>query len=381
MHRRKILWLASWYPNRNDRFDGDFIQRHARAAAIGHDIHVIYVTEAAAGSGEGEEIHRATGLTEQIIYTDRTRGLFARVRKALRWKSRCQQAVADYVRTHGVPDAVHVHVPWKAGLIALWMKQKWNLPYIVSEHWGFYGELESGSAKDQPSWMMRLLGQVYAGAARVVTVSGYLSGLLKRTVGRGADVVIPNVVDTTLFFPGAKKYERFTFIHVSNMMEVKNVGLLLEAFARVIRNDAPAQLILVGNRDANYVDQARALGLLNDSVFFRGEVPYADVADEVRRAHALVVPSRSETFSCVTAEALCCGLPVVASAAGALPELVDDSNGLLVKPGDAEELVIAMRTMIKEYARFDSASIGAAAAGKWSYAAVSQAFDDLYAGL
>ena len=46
MQRKKILWLASWYPNRNDPFDGDFIQRHARAAAIDHDIHVIHVSEA-----------------------------------------------------------------------------------------------------------------------------------------------------------------------------------------------------------------------------------------------------------------------------------------------------------------------------------------------
>jgi len=381
MHRRKILWLASWYPNRNDRFDGDFIQRHARAAAIVHDIHVIYVTEAAAGSDEGEDIHRATGLTEQIIYTNTTQGLFVRVRKALRWKNRYQQAVAEYVRTHGVPDAVHVHVPWKAGLIALWIKQKWDLPYIVSEHWGFYSGLESATGKDQPSWMMRLLRQVYASAAKVVTVSDYLSGLLQRTVGRSADVVIPNVVDTTLFFPGEKKYERFTFIHVSNMMEVKNVGGLLEAFARVVRSDASAQLVLVGNRDAKYVEQARSLGLLNGSVFFRGEIPYADVAAEVRRAHALVVPSLSETFSCVTAEALCCGLPVVASAAGALPELVNESNGLLVKPGDVEDLALALEAMIKDYSKFDRAALAAAAARKWSYAAVSDAFGELYADL
>ena len=45
MQRKKILWLVSWYPNRNDKFDGDFIQRHARAAAIYHDVHVIFVTD------------------------------------------------------------------------------------------------------------------------------------------------------------------------------------------------------------------------------------------------------------------------------------------------------------------------------------------------
>ena len=66
--RKKILWLVSWYPNRDDRFDGDFIQRHARAAALVHDIHVIFVKDSPIDSPLEEEWNHATGLTEQLIY-------------------------------------------------------------------------------------------------------------------------------------------------------------------------------------------------------------------------------------------------------------------------------------------------------------------------
>ena len=46
--RKNILWLASWYPNKIDGFKGDFIQRHAKAAAIYEDVQVIHVENIAA---------------------------------------------------------------------------------------------------------------------------------------------------------------------------------------------------------------------------------------------------------------------------------------------------------------------------------------------
>ena len=81
MQRKKILWLVSWYPNINDRFDGDFIQRHARAAAIFHDVHVLFVKEATINEEVKEEIHQATGLTEQIIYFKKKSGFFQKFMK------------------------------------------------------------------------------------------------------------------------------------------------------------------------------------------------------------------------------------------------------------------------------------------------------------
>lgn len=80
MARKKILWLCSWYPNRTDPFDGDFIQRHARAAALYHDIQVIRVVADSAlapGVVETERTDQAH-LSEQIIYLGKGKGLMGR---------------------------------------------------------------------------------------------------------------------------------------------------------------------------------------------------------------------------------------------------------------------------------------------------------------
>jgi hypothetical protein len=73
--RKKILWLVSWYPNKYDPFDGDFIQRHARAASLYDDIHVFFIRFAE----EQKEVEQASGgeagLKEYIFYLPKKKGL------------------------------------------------------------------------------------------------------------------------------------------------------------------------------------------------------------------------------------------------------------------------------------------------------------------
>src|SRR6476620_3050755 len=114
MERKKILWLASWYPNKNDAFDGDFIQRHARAAAIHNDIHVIYVGEAVQEQPVSEDWNFVTGLTEQFVYFRKSGGFLSGLRKQNRWQQNFRRAIRSYISKNGQPDAIHVHVAWKA---------------------------------------------------------------------------------------------------------------------------------------------------------------------------------------------------------------------------------------------------------------------------
>src|SRR5437763_11060836 len=118
MQRKRILWLVSWYPNKNDRFNGDFVQRHAKAAAIHNDIHVIFVTEAGFNQPEEEAFNTSTGLTEQIIYYKSNKGLVGRIMKQWKWKKMWVKAIKEYINKNAHPDFIHVHIPWKVGIIA-----------------------------------------------------------------------------------------------------------------------------------------------------------------------------------------------------------------------------------------------------------------------
>lgn len=379
MQRKKILWLVSWYPNKNDRFDGDFIQRHARAAAIYNDVHVIFVADAEIKKAIEEEWNYSSGLTEQIVYFKKKTGILGRLRKQMIWKGLYQRSVKQYISKNGLPDFVHVHVPWKTGLIALWMKRKYGLDFIVSEHWGIYNTVVEGNIYTMLQLAQALIKRIFIKAKKVVSVSKFLSNGIGKITGRNADEIIFNVVDTTLFFYKEEKYSRFTFLHVSNMVALKNVRGILDSFNQMIKTTkAEVQLILIGNRDDEYVKYADELRLLNVSVFFKGEISYGEVAEEMQRSHCFILNSLMENSPCVIGEALCCGLPIVATNVGGIPELVEESNSKLIQPNDTKALADVMEYIWKNYSIFNQKRIAQKASERFSYFTIAERLNKLY---
>lgn len=379
MDRKKILWLVSWYPNKNDKFDGDFIQRHARAAAIYHNVHVIFVTDADMQKVKDEEWNYSTGLTEQIIYFQKKKGITAKVLKQLTWKNLFQQAVKNYIDKNGLPDCVHVHVPWKAGLIALWVKRKYKTEFIVTEHWGFYNNVVEDNFYTKPKLVQTLLKKILNEAKAFVSESDFLGKNVEVITGRKTNQLITNVVDTTLFFLNKEKYSKFTFIHVSSMIPLKNVKPIIDAFKKVLdTTQANLQLILIGNKAPQYSKYAKQMGLLNNSVFFRGEISYNEVAEEMQRSHCFILNSLIENSPCVIGEALCCGLPVIATDVGGVSELINETNSRLVHSNDIKALIDAMENIYKNYSSFNQHQIAEEASKKFSYSSIANQFDHLY---
>jgi len=379
MDRRNILWLVSWYPSKKDRFLGDFIQRHARAAAIFHNIHVIYVTDS--NESPREEVNEATGLTEQVIYIPKKRGVVNRILKQWRWRSAYLNAVQQYINKKGKPDLVHVHVPWKAGIIALQLKKKYNLDYIVSEHWGIYNRSVGDNYFTQPVYRRNFIRAIFFNARICLSVSQFLAESVISILGQKEFVIIPNVVDTTLFYHSSSKSEPFTFIHVSNMVPLKNVEGILKAFSDLVKIDENVRLLLIGNKKREVEFQQQYAYLINKNIFFIGEISYPEVASHMRRSHVLIMNSIMENAPCVISEALCCGLPVIATNVGGIPEMINETNGKLIPVNEEKSLSDAMKQMLINFNSYDQRSISKSATEKYSYSTISNAFNDVYNSL
>lgn len=376
--RKKILWLVSWYPNKYDAFDGDFVQRHATAAAVYDDIHLLFLKQHEEQSEVEKELRETGGLTEKIVYLPKQKGFFGKLNNHWQWQKFYKAEVDELVSIY-LPDIIHVQVPWKAGLVALWAKRKYQLPYIITEHWGIYNHIVADNIHTKSFLQQWLLKKIYKEAKTFVTVSCFLGDSVNKTLLKKRYTVIPNVVDTNLFLPTDVKHSRFTFLHVSNMAPLKNVGIIINSFHKFLKQtDTDAQLILIGNRDSQYPELAKKIGLLNQSVFFKGEVAYESVAKEMQLSHVFVLCSDTETFSCVTAEAICCGLPVIAAGRGALPELINSNNGLLVASINENELCDTMLKIFRHYHHFNLHQIALAAREKFSFAVVGRQFHELY---
>ena len=138
-------------------------------------------------------------------------------------------------------------------------------------------------------------------------------------------------------------------VSVARFEPPKDHATLLEALA--LLRGLEWQLDLVGDGPGEPAARARAARLcISGRVRFLGA--QEDVAAVLARAHIFALASRSEALPRSMLEAMCAGLPVVASAVGGIPEAIDDgTNGRLVPPGDADALAGALAELIGDACR------------------------------
>ena len=136
-------------------------------------------------------------------------------------------------------------------------------------------------------------------------------------------------------------------IHVSNFRPVKRVSTVIEVFARV-RRHVPSKLLMVGDGPdlAEATRLARSLGVADD-VEFLGEQEH--VVQLLSAADVFLLPSLQESFGLASLEALACGVPVVASRIGGIPEVVEDGvTGFLHPADDIEGMAASTRRLITD---------------------------------
>lgn len=158
-----------------------------------------------------------------------------------------------------------------------------------------------------------------------------------------------------VFAPNGEKI----LMHISNFRPVKRVPDVIEIFDQV-RREVPSKLILIGEGpEMSTVRKMIADKGLADDVFFLGK--QEDVAEVISMADIMLLPSEKESFGLVALEAMACGVPVVATMAGGLPEVVlDGVCGYLRPIGDVDGMARETIRLLKNeemYREFSKSSI------------------------
>ncbi len=148
--------------------------------------------------------------------------------------------------------------------------------------------------------------------------------------------VIPDFLDTAPRTFKVGPTDRPAILHISNFRPGKRIDVVVETFARVLR-EIPCELLLVGDgpERASAREHARTLGIEGSVRFLSGVESY----EALPEADVFLLPSDNESFGFAALAAMAAGIPVVGSDAGGLPEVVKHAEGGYLLPvGDIEGL-------------------------------------------
>jgi len=171
--------------------------------------------------------------------------------------------------------------------------------------------------------------------------------------------VIHNFIDTDLFKPIRKcQYKKHIapndekiLVHTSNFRPVKRVPDTIRIL-ELVKKEIPSKLLLIGDGpDRSECERlARELNLQNDVVFLGKQDGLADILTE---ADIFLMPSQSESFGLAALEAMSCGVPVISSSVGGLPELImHNETGYIAEFGDVERMAKYTTSLLKNEKKY-----------------------------
>lgn len=290
----------------------------------------------------------------------------------------CRQAFLMARERWGGVDLIHAHVSLPAGVIARRLSREFGMPYVLTEH---MGPFPFDALRQSDGALHPALAPVFDDAAAVVAVSETLARSV-RADGLRCDRVLPNVVDERRFVLAPRPPGPWTLLAVTALKPQKGLDLLLRAWARRGPTLADARLRIAGDGPERAALQAlaRALGLEGQVEWLGGLHP-EQVPLALAEAHALVLPSRQETFGVVLAEALMAGRPVLATRCGGPEGVVGRDDGLLVPVEDVDALAAgldALPSFAGEQPARQAPALRARAQARWGLQAVGGALAALY---
>lgn len=245
---------------------------------------------------------------------------------------------------------VHVHSCGNSAYVAMYANLVAGLPYSLTLH----GPLDDYGANQNLKW-------AHAAFAIIITEG------LRRDAVASLGPCMPKAIEVTPMGVDVDAFSRdgpyepwsgngpFRIFSCGRLNKSKGHDVLLDALYRIVRSGADVHLAIAGEDEDGgngyrqvLLRRIDELGL-GDRVRLLGAVSAASVRKELSRAHVFALASHAEPLGVAIMEAMAMAVPVIATAAGGVPELVDDRvNGLLVEPGSPELIRDAMVQIMEQ---------------------------------
>jgi glycosyltransferase involved in cell wall biosynthesis len=331
----KILFISSWYPTPKNTNFGVFIKEHAHAIKnSGNEIVVlalvIHKSPAVYSTKLTDSLDEAGVRTVILEINTHYRDLIYHLVPFQSYL--VKRLFKKNISSTFNPDIIHSNVIFPAGMIGDSLALSLKKPHIITEHWSRIKGL-----LDKPI-LSKMAIRAYERADRILPVSEFLRKSMLSilpSVDTSKYRIVGNVIDSKLFYYKEKDLleECIRFCGVATWMNKKIPDKMPEMFIEalaLLQKELKQKIVLTLIGGGDKVEELRQLCADRD---IKAKLPGYQTKTEIARClqsvDFFVHASTIETFGVVTAEALFCGTPVICSNVGALPELINDSNGIL----------------------------------------------------
>jgi len=391
--RPRVLVLSRNYPNPAFPTLGLWTERLVQAAQAVTDCTVVAPVPWVPPLGPGVAVRRFRGVPSRetragvVVYHPRfpaAPGIWLhRFEASLQYPS--IRAVTDQLHRAAPFHLIHAHMIYPEGVIAARLGRRYGVPVMTTEHVLWRPWLDHWPAVHrqvlEAAPAIRLVSAVSEAVRRSIAA---VSGDLFRTA------ILPNVVDGEVFRDPApdEPWDPDQILFVGAVRHVKGLDVLVRAMALLAPRRPALRLLVLGEafygqwrRDEMAVQRlVRELGL-TERVIFGGPASQPEVAAQMRRSAALVVPARRESFSAVAIEALASGTPVVSTRCGGPEEFISAENGRLVDPENPALLAEAIDDVLEVRAGFDRGRLRAEVLSRFGVDAVTRCLEAIYGGV
>lgn len=372
LRKLKILFLPCWYPSEDNPIAGIFIKEQAKAVSLYHEVTVLYIYS-------GNKSTRFCEVSDKIEEGIRTIRIKYRPSSIHQIDYLIELYLILYyflklVRHNGRLDIIHAQ-GYLLGVPAVILKKFYKVPVIITEHWyGFPLHMLNFFARARARFAMNR-------AQVILPVSKNLEESIRSYGIKNNFKVVPNTVNTEIFYPSLQKEKRGqkVILFVGRLVPVKGISYLLRTLAKVRqkRQDFFLDIVGDGSERKRYEELSGQLGL-NQIVKFYGFKSNEEVAKFMRRSDFFVQTSVYETFGVVYIEAIASGLPIIATNTGGIPEIINKDIGILVPPKDIDALNEAIDYMLDHYQDYSPLKISQYAENRFGYKTVGGLLNSIY---
>lgn len=337
----KITFVTYIYPYPDRGYNPGVervIQELARElSSQGHEVHVITTYrnggEMEYDQDEGVHLHR---VSDSRRYLNRVGSLFSFDLLSLNY------SIRSYSELLESSDVIHAFTPivWKS----------FSTPLVA--HYHHWDDVSTPKEYLYLPTSHQLWLQCYDIADQVITVSNYSANdISKRGVDKDKISIVPNGVDLKTYYPGpsSKEFDQWdtVLLYVGPLMERKGLKYLIRAMPDILNKHPNTGLLLVGSGERGpLVQLAENIGV-KENIQFEGFVSEGELPEYYRSADVFVLPSLLEGFGMVLVEAMASGVPVVASNATSLPEVVGQA-GITVPKKESDSLYEAITELLDD---------------------------------